>query len=203
MLGIRCPDRHALPRITLSIMRGPRRVLPPASGFVHRPKADPGTDAQRLRLLPHFCRWPPSAGSLGEEPTFGVAAGAKLSLAIPHGSTGRLKPRPGIRCAHSNSSITAFAALRSAVSNPSVKRPRIGASSCCASILRPWSRHSRARLVPARNSQDRAPCRRAQSSACRRSGPLADEIGELLARRFSSHEQEHRYEQEEGEGKEG
>jgi len=32
---------------------------------------------------------------------------------------------------------------------------------------------------------------------------LADEIGELLARRFSSHEQEHRYEQEEREGKEG
>ena len=91
------------------------------AGF--RPKADPRTDAQRLRLLPHFCRWPPSAGSLGEKPTFGVAAGAKLSLAIPHGSTGRLKPRPGIRCAHSNSSITAFAALRSAVSNPSVKRP--------------------------------------------------------------------------------
>jgi hypothetical protein len=91
------------------------------AGF--RPKADPGTDAQRLRILPHFCRWPPSAGSLGEKPTFAVAAGAKLSLAIPHGSTGRLKPRPGIRCAHSNSSITAFAALRSAVSNPSVKRP--------------------------------------------------------------------------------
>jgi hypothetical protein len=37
----------------------------------------------------------------------------------------------------------------------------------------------------------------------KRSGPLADEIGELLARRFSSHEQEHRYEQEEREGKEG
>jgi hypothetical protein len=32
---------------------------------------------------------------------------------------------------------------------------------------------------------------------------LADEIGELLARRFSSHEQEHRYEQEEREGEEG
>jgi hypothetical protein len=32
---------------------------------------------------------------------------------------------------------------------------------------------------------------------------LADEIGELLARRFSSNEQEHRYEQEEREGKEG
>ena len=37
MLGIGCPDRHALPRITLSKMRRPRRVLPSrASGFVHR-----------------------------------------------------------------------------------------------------------------------------------------------------------------------
>jgi hypothetical protein len=40
MLGIGCPDRHALPRITLSKMRRPRRVLPSrASGFVLRPKA--------------------------------------------------------------------------------------------------------------------------------------------------------------------
>ena len=30
MLGIGCPDRHALPRITLSKMRRPRRALPPA-----------------------------------------------------------------------------------------------------------------------------------------------------------------------------
>ena len=30
MLGIRRPDRHLLPRITPSTMRGPRRVLPPA-----------------------------------------------------------------------------------------------------------------------------------------------------------------------------
>jgi len=37
MLGIGCPDRHALPRITLSKMRRPRRVLPSrASGFVLR-----------------------------------------------------------------------------------------------------------------------------------------------------------------------
>jgi hypothetical protein len=63
-----------------------------------RPKADPGTDAQRLSLLPHFCRWPPSAGSLGEKPTFGVAAAQRLSLVIPQGSTGRPKLRPGIRC---------------------------------------------------------------------------------------------------------
>jgi hypothetical protein len=31
---------------------------------------------------------------------------------------------------------------------------------------------------------------------------LADEIGELLARRFPSHEEEHRHEQEEGESEE-
>ena len=37
MLGIRCPHRHALPRITSSKMRRPRRVLPSrASGFVLR-----------------------------------------------------------------------------------------------------------------------------------------------------------------------
>jgi hypothetical protein len=41
MLGIGCPDRHALPRITLSKMRRPRRVLPSrASGFVHRCQLD-------------------------------------------------------------------------------------------------------------------------------------------------------------------
>jgi hypothetical protein len=40
MLGIGCPDRHALPRITSSKMRRPRRGLPSrASGFVLRPKA--------------------------------------------------------------------------------------------------------------------------------------------------------------------
>src|ERR1700674_4966294 len=37
MLGIGCPDRHALSRITSSKLRQPRRVLPSrASGFVHR-----------------------------------------------------------------------------------------------------------------------------------------------------------------------
>jgi hypothetical protein len=41
MLGIGCPDRHALPRIMLSKMRRPRRVLPSrASGFVRRPFPD-------------------------------------------------------------------------------------------------------------------------------------------------------------------
>jgi hypothetical protein len=39
MLGIGFPDRHALPRITSSKMRRPRRVLPSrASGFVLRRK---------------------------------------------------------------------------------------------------------------------------------------------------------------------
>src|SRR6516165_5904323 len=37
MLGIRCPDRHALPRITSLKMRRPRRALPPAraGSFFH------------------------------------------------------------------------------------------------------------------------------------------------------------------------
>jgi hypothetical protein len=37
MLGIRCPDRHALLRITLPKTHRPRPALPSrASGFVHR-----------------------------------------------------------------------------------------------------------------------------------------------------------------------
>jgi hypothetical protein len=48
MLGIRCPDRHALPRITLSIMRGPRRVLPPASGFVQSARCSRWLTTQRM-----------------------------------------------------------------------------------------------------------------------------------------------------------
>src|SRR5439155_23645527 len=40
MLGIGCPDRHALPRITSSKLHRPRRALHSrASGFVHRPMA--------------------------------------------------------------------------------------------------------------------------------------------------------------------
>jgi hypothetical protein len=39
MLGIGCPDRHALPCITSSKMRRPRRVLPPArAGSFFDPK---------------------------------------------------------------------------------------------------------------------------------------------------------------------
>src|SRR6516162_2483328 len=38
MLGIRCPDRHALPRITSPKTRRPRRALPPAraGSFIRR-----------------------------------------------------------------------------------------------------------------------------------------------------------------------
>src|SRR5215510_13295450 len=36
MLGIGCPDSHALPHITSAKTRRPRHALPPASGFVHR-----------------------------------------------------------------------------------------------------------------------------------------------------------------------
>src|SRR6516225_11241801 len=41
MLGIRCPDRHALPRITSPKTRRPRRALPPArAGSFYPQKAD-------------------------------------------------------------------------------------------------------------------------------------------------------------------
>jgi hypothetical protein len=44
MLGIRCPDRHALPRITPPKTHQPRRALPSrASGFVLRFKPVTGT----------------------------------------------------------------------------------------------------------------------------------------------------------------
>src|SRR5215475_13249595 len=36
MLGIGCPDSHALPHITSAKTRRPRHALPPASGFVQR-----------------------------------------------------------------------------------------------------------------------------------------------------------------------
>jgi hypothetical protein len=52
MLGIGCPDRHALPRITLSKMRQPRRVLPSrASGFVHRRRGDTDCGDRRWSAL--------------------------------------------------------------------------------------------------------------------------------------------------------
>jgi hypothetical protein len=37
MLGIGCPDRHALPRITPIKCADRELCSPPASGFVHRP----------------------------------------------------------------------------------------------------------------------------------------------------------------------
>ena len=48
MLGIRRPDRHLLPRITPSTMRGPRRVLPPAraGSFIGATSPLPGTPAK-------------------------------------------------------------------------------------------------------------------------------------------------------------
>ena len=47
MLGIGRPDRHALPRITSSKMRQPRRVLPSrASGFVLRRDAADGNPSR-------------------------------------------------------------------------------------------------------------------------------------------------------------
>ena len=61
----------------------------------------------------------------GDKPTFGVAAGAKLSLAIPHGH-GSTEPCKGISCAqlaHFSSSSSAFASLRSGVAKPSVNQP--------------------------------------------------------------------------------
>src|SRR6266536_5559786 len=69
MLGIGRPDRHALPPITPSKLRRPRRVLPSrASGFVHRvdSAAGPGVREGRLSML----SGPPSIHDLrpGEPP---------------------------------------------------------------------------------------------------------------------------------------
>src|SRR6266567_6824825 len=54
MLGIGRPDRHALPPITPSKLRRPRRVLPSrASGFVHRRVSVVAAQRQGRRELPH------------------------------------------------------------------------------------------------------------------------------------------------------
>jgi len=54
MLGVRRPDRHLLPRITPSTMRGPRRVLPPArAGSFFDPTA---TFAARVRGIRYLIR---------------------------------------------------------------------------------------------------------------------------------------------------
>ena len=72
MLGIGCPDRHALLRITSSKLRRPRRVLPSrASGFVHRRnlavrgRSGEGRESyplQTLGLLPTHPTPPAEAG---------------------------------------------------------------------------------------------------------------------------------------------
>ena len=59
---------------------------------------------------------------------------------------------------YDSSSISAFAALRSAVAKPSVNRSYTDAKSSRASSYRAWSRRSRARLVAQRSSQESAPC---------------------------------------------
>src|SRR6516164_4814201 len=67
------------------------------------------------------------------------------------GETDLLEPTPYSAHAASSSS-SAFASFRSGVSKPSVNQPQTGASRSRASPRRPCSRHSRARLVAARNS---------------------------------------------------
>jgi hypothetical protein len=56
-----------------------------------------------------------------------------------------------------SSSINAFATVRSAVANPSVKRRNTDCRSSRASAAWPCSRCRRARLVALRSSQERAP----------------------------------------------
>src|SRR5215470_8974413 len=64
-----------------------------------------------------------------------------------------------------STSSSAFASIRSAVSNPSVNHPYTGASRSWASWHLPCCCHKRARLVAARSSQDLACCVRAISRA--------------------------------------
>jgi hypothetical protein len=80
MLGIGCPDRHVLPRIMLSKMRRPRRVLPSrASGFVLRPKAVTRAATWLRALLPRTGHSPLPARRSQE--------GGKGEGDIPRGST--------------------------------------------------------------------------------------------------------------------
>src|SRR5215831_12090652 len=55
-----------------------------------------------------------------------------------------------------STSSSAFASIRSAVSNPSVNHPYTGASRSWASWRLPWCCHNRARLVAVRSSSDLA-----------------------------------------------
>src|ERR1700730_16125 len=67
----------------------------------------------------------------------------------------------------------AFAIFKSAVSKPSLKRSYTGCRRLRASAIRPWPCCKRARLVDVRSSQDRASCRRAQSSDCKKCSSAA------------------------------
>jgi hypothetical protein len=60
--------------------------------------------------------------------------------------------------------MTLLAVLKSAVANPSLKRPYTGANSTRACATWRLSLHNRARLVAVRSSQECAPCCRAMSS---------------------------------------
>ena len=62
---------------------------------------------------------------------------------------------------------TASASRRSGASRPSVNQPWTGARSARASPPRPWSRHSRARLVAARSSTSSRPAPGRQPKPCR------------------------------------
>src|ERR1700730_22811 len=53
--------------------------------------------------------------------------------------------------------MTLFAVLKSAVANPSLKRPYTGANRSRACAMRRLSLHNRARLVAVRSSQEWAP----------------------------------------------
>ncbi len=101
MLGIGCPDRHALLRITSSNLRRPRRVLPSrASGFVLRRNSDrslPGRiEDDRARPCPH------AALQKDDQPGVGVRGqcraqhrGAQQLVPLRHGWCVRGRLRTG------------------------------------------------------------------------------------------------------------
>src|ERR1700731_3248635 len=68
------------------------------------------------------------------------------------------RPDRGGDSSQNNSSNSCFAALRSAVVNPSVKRAYVRASSLCACPLRACFCWNRERLVAVRSCHDKAPC---------------------------------------------
>ncbi len=126
----------------------------------------PATVAHKRAL---FCGVRPSKGGARPRDGFRVClrfAPAPWMTGLPADGRGPVKGLGGswLR-SHVSSSSSFFASFKSTVSNPSVNQPYTGTSTSRASVRRPCSPHSQARLIAARNSYALACCVRATRNA--------------------------------------